>query len=103
MNIITTTKGLEKACDDLLQNPYMAVDTEFMRETVYWPQLCLIQAAGGPTEVIIDPLADGLDLEPFWELMADERIIKKQGGLRVLDEDRVGVPGREGLGGGRGL
>ena len=76
MNIITTTKGLEKACDDLLQNPYMAVDTEFMRETVYWPQLCLIQAAGGPTEVIIDPLADGLDLEPFWELMADERIIK---------------------------
>jgi ribonuclease D len=47
-----------------------------MRETVYWPQLCLIQAAAGPTEVIIDPLADGIDLEPFWELMADERIMK---------------------------
>jgi len=76
MNIITTTKALEKACDDLLQNEYVAVDTEFMRETVYWPQLCLIQAAGGPTEVIIDPLAEDLDLEPFWELMADERIVK---------------------------
>jgi len=76
MNIITTTEGLERACDELLQNPYVAVDTEFMRETVYWPQLCLIQAAGGTTEVIIDPLAEGLDLEPFWELMADERITK---------------------------
>ena len=76
MNIITTTEALERACDELLQNPYVAVDTEFMRETVYWPQLCLIQAAGGTTEVIIDPLAEGLDLEPFWELMADERITK---------------------------
>lgn len=76
MNIITTTEALEEACDELLQNPYVAVDTEFMRETVYWPQLCLIQAAAGKTEVIIDPLADGLDLEPFWELMADERIVK---------------------------
>jgi ribonuclease D len=76
MNIITTTEALERACDELLQNEYVAVDTEFMRETVYWPQLCLIQAAGGPTEVIIDPLAEGLDLEPFWELMADERITK---------------------------
>ncbi|WP_300543213.1 ribonuclease D [Maricaulis sp.] len=76
MNIITTTKALEAACDELLQNAYVAVDTEFMRETVYWPQLCLIQAAAGKTEVIIDPLAEELDLEPFWELMADERITK---------------------------
>ena len=76
MNIITTTEALERACDELLQNPYVAVDTEFMRETVYWPQLCLIQAAAGTTEVIIDPLADGIDLEPFWEVMADERITK---------------------------
>jgi ribonuclease D len=76
MTMITTTEALEAACDALLQHPYVAVDTEFMRETVYWPQLCLIQAAAGDTEVIIDPLADGLDMEPFWELMADERIIK---------------------------
>ena len=76
MNIITTTEALERACDEILQNPYVAVDTEFMRETVYWPQLCLIQAAAGTTEVIIDPLAEGIDLEPFWEVMADERITK---------------------------
>ena len=73
MNIITTTDQLARACDALLQAEHVAVDTEFMRETVYWPALCLIQAAGGETEVIIDPLAEGIDLEPFWELMVDER------------------------------
>lgn len=76
MTLITTTDALARACDDLLQNEYVAVDTEFMRETVYWPQLCLIQAAAGPTEVLIDPLSDTLDLEPLWELMADPRITK---------------------------
>tara|TARA_R110002167_G_scaffold25473_1_gene88405 strand:+ start:58326 stop:59492 length:1167 start_codon:yes stop_codon:yes gene_type:complete len=76
MDIITTTDQLARACDALLQAEHVAVDTEFMRETVYWPALCLIQAAGGETEVIIDPLAEGIDLEPFWELMVDERVMK---------------------------
>ncbi len=76
MNIITTTDQLARACDALLQAEHVAVDTEFMRETVYWPALCLIQAAGGDTEIIIDPLAEGIDLEPFWELMVDERVMK---------------------------
>jgi ribonuclease D len=76
MKMIQTTEELSQACDALLQNEHVAVDTEFMRESVYWPALCLIQAAGGETEVIIDPLAEGLDMEPFWELMADDRIIK---------------------------
>lgn len=76
MTMITTTDELSKACDALLQCDFVAVDTEFMRETVYWPALCLIQAAGGETEIIIDPLADGIDLEPFWELMADDRVMK---------------------------
>jgi len=76
MTMITTTEELTRACDALLQCEYVAVDTEFMRETVYWPALCLIQAAGGETEVIIDPLAEGIDLEPFWELMADDRVMK---------------------------
>jgi len=76
MKMITTNDELVRACEALLQCEYVAVDTEFMRESVYWPALCLIQAAGGDTEVIIDPLADGIDLEPFWELMADDRIVK---------------------------
>lgn len=76
MKMITTTEELSLACEALLQCEYVAVDTEFMRESVYWPALCLIQAAGGETEVIIDPMADGIDLEPFWELMADERVVK---------------------------
>ena len=76
MTMITTTAELTRACDALLQSDFVAVDTEFMRETVYWPALCLIQAAGHDTEIIIDPLAEGLDLEPFWELMADDRVMK---------------------------
>jgi ribonuclease D len=76
MKMITTTEELSLACEALLQCEYVAVDTEFMRESVYWPALCLIQAAGGETEVIIDPMADGIDLEPFWELMADDRVVK---------------------------
>jgi ribonuclease D len=76
MELITTTPQLESACDALRQCDFIAVDTEFIRESTFWPQLCLIQAAGGETEVLIDPLADGLDLEPFWDLMADERVMK---------------------------
>jgi ribonuclease D len=76
MTVITTNEELVRACDALIQCEYVAVDTEFMRESVYWPALCLIQAAGGETEVIIDPLAKDLDLEPFWELMDDDRVVK---------------------------
>ena len=76
MELITTTKALETACDALVQHDFIAVDTEFIRESTFWPQLCLIQAAGGETEVLIDPLADGIDLEPFWDLLADDRIMK---------------------------
>jgi ribonuclease D len=60
----------------MAQQPFVAVDTEFMRETTYWPKLCLIQAAAPGVEAVIDPLADGLDLAPFMELMANERVLK---------------------------
>lgn len=76
MEWINTTSGLEAACDALRQQDFIAVDTEFIRESTFWPQLCLIQAAGGETEVLIDPLADELDLEPLWDLMADDRVMK---------------------------
>lgn len=76
MKPITQTDALAEACQRLAQNEFISVDTEFMRESTYWPQLCLIQAAGGETEILIDPLAEGLDLAPFWELMLNQTLLK---------------------------
>ncbi len=76
MTPITTTADLAVFCDKLKGQPFVAVDTEFMRETTYWPKLCLIQAAAGSAEACIDPLADGIDLEPFLAIMRDESILK---------------------------
>ena len=76
MTPITTTAELAAFCDKIKGQPFVAVDTEFMRETTYWPKLCLIQAAAGSAEACIDPLAEGLDLEPFLEIMRDASILK---------------------------
>jgi ribonuclease D len=76
MTLITTTAALAAFCDDLAGEPFVAVDTEFMRETTYWPKLCLIQAATAKAAVAIDPLAPGLDLAPFLAVMKDTRIEK---------------------------
>src|ERR1700744_4639232 len=77
MTPITSTADLADFCARLEGQSFIAVDTEFMRETTYWPKLCLIQAAApGGVEACIDPLAEGLDLEPFLGLMRDERILK---------------------------
>ncbi|MAL08424.1 MAG: ribonuclease D [Maricaulis sp.] len=76
MNVITTNDALAEACTALRQCDFVAIDTEFMRESTYWPILCLIQAAGGETEVLIDPMADGIDLQPFFDLLADESVMK---------------------------
>ena len=73
---ITTTAELAAFCSALKGRPFVAVDTEFMRETTYWPKLCLIQAAAGDAEAVIDPLAEGLDLAPFLDVMRDENIEK---------------------------
>src|SRR6201996_7388451 len=72
MTPITTTAELAVFCDKLKGQPFVAVDTEFMRETTYWPKLCLIQAAAPHgAEACIDPLADGIDLEPFLAILRD--------------------------------
>jgi ribonuclease D len=77
MTPITTTADLAAFCDRLASQPFVAVDTEFMRETTYWPKLCLIQAASpGGVEAVIDPLADGLDLGPFLRVLGDDSIVK---------------------------
>jgi ribonuclease D len=76
MTPITTTAELSAFCDKIKGQPFVAVDTEFMRETTYWPKLCLIQAAAPTAEATIDPLAEGIDLEPFLAIMRDESILK---------------------------
>jgi ribonuclease D len=76
MSPITTTAELEAFCARLAGQPFVAVDTEFMRETTYWPKLCLIQAASPDAEAVIDPLAADLDLAPLLAVLADPAIAK---------------------------
>ena len=76
MRLIVTTSDLAAACESMAKHPYVAVDTEFLRKQTFWPELCLIQMAGPDDEVIVDPLAPGIDLKPFYELMAKESVVK---------------------------
>jgi ribonuclease D len=76
MTLITATADLAAFCEQLHRQPFVAVDTEFMRETTYWPKLCLIQAGGPDVEAAIDPLAEGLDLKPFLDVLADPKVEK---------------------------
>ena len=74
--MIETTAQLEAACQELAKSEFITIDTEFLRETTFWPELCLIQMASPTTEVLVDPLAKGLDLKPFFELMANTAVMK---------------------------
>lgn len=76
MTLISTNDRLLDFCAALGASDTIVVDTEFMRENTYWPQLCLIQAAAEGVEGMIDPLAPGLDLAPFLALMTDETRLK---------------------------
>lgn len=76
MQIITSTEALAGLCSRLARSPFVAVDTEFMRDQTYWPKLCLVQAATDDEAAIIDPLAPGLDLAPFIELMRTPGVLK---------------------------
>lgn len=74
--LITTSEGLQDACDRLSHSDYLTVDTEFIREKTYYPKLCLIQVAGEDMEAAIDPLAEGMDLAPLLTLLSDPAILK---------------------------
>ena len=76
IHTITTTDDLANHCARWATEIYITVDTEFLRETTYYPKLCLIQVAGAHEAALIDPLADGLDLAPFFALMADTNVLK---------------------------
>jgi ribonuclease D len=76
MQPITTTKKLAEACVRLAKYPFVTVDTEFQRETTYYPKLCIAQIASSDEAVVVDALAEGIDLTPFYALMANEQVIK---------------------------
>jgi ribonuclease D len=80
MKTITTTDALDAYCQEAREHPYITVDTEFLRERTYYSKLCLIQLAmPGVTDdnaVLVDPLANGLSLEPLYELFRDTSVVK---------------------------
>ena len=76
MKIIKDTDGLARICTKFSDYDYVAVDTEFLRESTFWAKLCLIQMASSDDAIIIDVLAPGLDLNPFFALMVNESVIK---------------------------
>ena len=75
--LITDTATLTDLVGRLARSPFVAVDTEFMRENTYWPELCLIQIADSNEAAAIDPLADGLDLAPLLDLLVANRDVLK--------------------------
>jgi ribonuclease D len=76
MDLISTTEQLASACARLATFPVITVDTEFLRETTYYPLLCVVQMASADEAVVIDTLAPGIDLTPFFDLMANEAVLK---------------------------
>src|SRR5262245_20605598 len=76
MQLIKTQTELESAVRELAKSDFVTVDTEFIRETTFWPELCLIQMAAPGVTALVDPLAPELDLSPFFGLMANEAITK---------------------------
>jgi ribonuclease D len=76
MQPITTTPELADACRRMAKYPFVTVDTEFLRETTYYPLLCVAQLASPDEAIVVDALAPGIDLAPFYALMADENVMK---------------------------
>jgi ribonuclease D len=76
MNLITTTADLAAVCERMSRHAFVTVDTEFLRETTYYPLLCVAQMATSDEAVVIDALAQDLSLAPFFELMANEGVLK---------------------------
>src|SRR6516165_91381 len=76
MSLISTTQDLADVCRRFAKQIFVTVDTEFLRETTFWPRLCVVQIASEEEAVAVDALAEGLDLTPFFELMANPAVIK---------------------------
>jgi ribonuclease D len=74
--LVTTSAELAAVCERMASHEFVTVDTEFLRETTYYPLLCVAQMATDDEAVVIDALAPGIDLAPFFALMANEKVIK---------------------------
>ncbi len=76
VTLITDSKELSKFCKALSKEPFITLDTEFLREKTYFPLLCLLQIGGEKQEAAIDPLAEGLDMQPLFDLLANKKVLK---------------------------
>ncbi len=74
--LITTTEALDALCTRLRAEAFVTVDTEFMRERTYWPELCVVQLASDTDVAVVDALAPGLSLAPLGALLADPNVVK---------------------------
>lgn len=74
--LITQTSDLAELCERLRAEPFVTVDTEFMRERTYWPELCVVQLAGEHEVAVVDAEAAGMDLAPLGDLLADPAVVK---------------------------
>ena len=76
MKLINSTDLLAETCSRLAAHPFVTIDTEFLRESTYFPILCVVQMASPEEAAVVDALAPGINLDPFFRLMADERVLK---------------------------
>jgi ribonuclease D len=76
MTLLTDSESVAAFCARQSDADFIAIDTEFMREGTYWPRLCLVQIAGPEEHAAIDPLAEGIDLGPLWDLLDDPSVLK---------------------------
>lgn len=94
MSLITDTASLEEFCRRAAAFPFITVDTEFIREKTYWPELCLVQVGTPDEAVAIDAIADGIDLTPLFDLLANEDVLKVFHAARQDVEIFVHLSGR---------
>lgn len=76
MDLLKTSQELQETVSQLSASDFITIDTEFIRETTFWPELCLIQLAAPGVTALVDPLAPGMDLAPFFDLMRNEKVTK---------------------------
>ena len=76
MTLVTDTLQLKALCEEIKDHKYITVDTEFLRDTTYYPKLCLVQIASETNYFAVDPLAKSIDLSPLFEIFSNENIVK---------------------------